>query len=269
MIIPIHNKAAYLEACLQSVLAQHGVNIEVICLDDCSTDGSAHIVRQFAAQNPTIRVYQHDVPHGAAGSRNAGIELARGRFLQFTDADDLLPDNALTNLVRACTQTGAEVARGTLLRLRDGIVDPWPTEGAIQDKVGTLIQLPELWIPWFHFCYLMSADLVKRGGIRYPNLVAGEDPVFMAHVLTRAHSICTITRSTYVYRLTQRSQPQYRTVSDYIQHARSISQIFVDDMAPCWEHYRAFIKPDIELLLSQANLTADERWSLTQELDAL
>ena len=101
VIIPVFNAAPYLRGCLDSVLAQTLNDIEVICIDDGSTDGTGAILAGRAAQDARIVVLtQANAGQGAA--RNRGIELARGEFVYFMDADDELagPD-ALSQLVEA------------------------------------------------------------------------------------------------------------------------------------------------------------------------
>ena len=89
VIIPVYNAAPYLRTCLDSVLGQTLREIEVLCVDDGSTDESAAILAGYAARDPRVRVLtQANAGQGAA--RNRGIELARGEFVYFMDADDEL-----------------------------------------------------------------------------------------------------------------------------------------------------------------------------------
>src|SRR5437870_2283989 len=98
VIVPIYNKAKYLRECLQSVLTQTFGDFEIICVDDASTDGSAEILTDFVDRERRVRVYRNTVNLGPGASRNIGIDKSRGTYLQFTDADDLLPPNALAAL---------------------------------------------------------------------------------------------------------------------------------------------------------------------------
>src|SRR5262245_142734 len=91
VIVPIYNKAKYLEPCLESVLAQERRSIEVICVDDASTDGSAAILSRIAEADPRVTSIINASRRGAAASRNRGLRTARGEWVQFTDADDMLP----------------------------------------------------------------------------------------------------------------------------------------------------------------------------------
>jgi glycosyltransferase involved in cell wall biosynthesis len=256
VIVPVYNKAKYLGACLDSVLAQNGVVLEVICIDDASTDGSPEILKAFADLNPQIKVLTNATRRGAAYSRNRGIDEASRAWIQFTDADDILPSGALLALCDSAARLDADVVRGVLNTLRNGNVEPWPSAAIEAERAGSLLELPELWIPWFHTCYLISRRLVTRHGARYPDLTAGEDPVFLARVLTVARRICLIPSVTYLYRQDEcRPQPTRRTVEDYLRHAQSIKEIYAGRFKPCWEIYGPFIQNDLRLLLSQVGVS--------------
>ena len=270
VIIPIYNKVKYLDACLESVLSQRDVAIEVICIDDASTDGSADIASQYAKADARLTLAAVDVRRGAARARNLGIERANGRWLQFTDADDLLPKDCLAAMCGAARATGADVVRGNLDRVQQGRISPFPAAVRFGDRSGRLLDLPELWIPWFHTCYLLSSDLLRSRGIRYPDLMAGEDPVFIARVLTSAKQIATVALATYVYRQDETRPPPTRPiVDDYLRHAEMVKAIYTDEFLPCWNAYRALIQDDLRLLADQAGLIGDDRVVVEERISSL
>ena len=89
-IIPVYNAAPYLGACLDSVLRQTLGDIEVICVDDGSTDGSVAILAEYAAKDPRIRTLRQQENSGQGAARNRGLEEAHGDYVLFVDADDEL-----------------------------------------------------------------------------------------------------------------------------------------------------------------------------------
>ena len=99
IIIPVYNAAKYLRPCLDSVLGQTLKDIEIICIDDGSTDESATILEEYACADSRVRVIRQDNA-GQGAARNMGLELACGEYVYFLDADDELVDtNALGFLV--------------------------------------------------------------------------------------------------------------------------------------------------------------------------
>ena len=96
VIVPVHNAEKYLEQCLESILGQTLGDIEVICVNDRSTDGSAVILDSFAEKDPRLSVLQSP-GLGAGGARNIGLRAAKGKYLSFLDADDFFePDMLVT-----------------------------------------------------------------------------------------------------------------------------------------------------------------------------
>ncbi|WP_306319626.1 MULTISPECIES: glycosyltransferase family A protein [unclassified Streptomyces] len=117
IIIPVHNAMPYLTKCLDSVLQQTiGIqHIEVVAVDDGSTDDSGIELDRFAAQHPEVfRVEHQPASGGPAAPRNRGLELAKGRFVFFLDADDFLGPEALQRLLDAASRNGSDVVLGKM-----------------------------------------------------------------------------------------------------------------------------------------------------------
>ena len=116
VVVPIYNVEAYLEECLDSLLRQTVPDLEVVLVDDGSTDGSADIARAYVDRDPRLRlVTQPNAGLGAA--RNTGTAHATGEFLAYLDSDDLLPHDAYERLLGALEQTGSDFATGNVERL--------------------------------------------------------------------------------------------------------------------------------------------------------
>ena len=91
VIVPVYNAAKYLADTLGSIQSQTIKDIEILCIDDGSTDHSAEIIQEKQAQDPRIK-YEYQPNQGAGAARNRGIENARGEFIAFMDADDSYPN---------------------------------------------------------------------------------------------------------------------------------------------------------------------------------
>jgi CDP-glycerol glycerophosphotransferase len=116
VIVPVFNVEAYLADCLDSVLAQTVGDLEVVLVDDGSTDGSAAIAQSYVARDDRFRIVSQ--PNGGLSkARNTGLDAATGDFLAFLDSDDLLPPNAYELLLGALEQTGSDFATGNVHRL--------------------------------------------------------------------------------------------------------------------------------------------------------
>jgi glycosyltransferase involved in cell wall biosynthesis len=98
VIIPVYNVEKYLADCIQSVQKQTLRELEMICVEDCSTDGSAAVLTECAKTDERIKILQNQQNMGLSCVRNRGMEAARGKYLMFLDSDDLLTENALKEL---------------------------------------------------------------------------------------------------------------------------------------------------------------------------
>ena len=109
VIIPCFNYARFLPTSAFSALSQTGVEVDVVIVDDASTDGALDVARRLAAEHPAVRVLAHETNQGPAATFNDGLELASGEFLVRLDADDMLTPGALaraTALARAYPSVG-------------------------------------------------------------------------------------------------------------------------------------------------------------------
>jgi len=110
VIIPVYNLENYISFCLNSVSKQTYKNIEVLCIDDGSTDNSANIISEFCKIDSRFILIQK--PNGGVSSaRNLGIETAKEKFVAFIDGDDYIAENFLERLHSIITEHSADIAR--------------------------------------------------------------------------------------------------------------------------------------------------------------
>ena len=101
VVIPVYNVEKYLGECLDSVLRQTLNEIEIICVDDGSTDGSAAILQKYAAADPRIRLISQ-ANAGLSAARNAGMDAATGKYIYFLDSDDYISADAMEKCFSIC-----------------------------------------------------------------------------------------------------------------------------------------------------------------------
>lgn len=112
IIIPIYNTEKQLADCLQSAMDQSVFEIEIIAVDDASTDDSLEILRSFAQKDPRIKILANEKNLGAAGSRNRGMDASTGRWLAFLDSDDLLDPDFCQVLLAEAEKSDADIIKG-------------------------------------------------------------------------------------------------------------------------------------------------------------
>lgn len=112
VIVPVYNVEKYLPQCADSILSQDYSDLEVIFIDDGSTDASGHICDAYAEKDSRVRVI-HQKNSGAAAAKNAGLRMASGEYLSFVDSDDYLEPNAYGFLIKVLLENGADVVQGS------------------------------------------------------------------------------------------------------------------------------------------------------------
>jgi len=265
IVIPVFNKVRFLEECVQSAIAQRGVGVEVICIDDASTDGSADLLDDLCRGRAGVRLARNAQNLGPGAARNRGISLATGEFVRFLDADDLLPPDSSAVLYESAIRHSADLVRGSLLIFRD------PDRTKVQSLVTTAGERQtrfaddsSLWIPWWHTSYLISLRLLRRHRLRYPELRRGEDPVFMASVLLKAESISLVEEVVYNYRKYPKSTgsgaASFEDVLATLEHAEMVKSLYCAENPDFWfRGYGPYLRADVQQLLDKSRLQPEQR----------
>lgn len=179
VLIPCHNAGAYLAATLDSVMIQAGVAWEVILIDDGSTDDSAAIASRYADH---VRVVAGP-RRGASAARNLATSLARGKYFQYLDADDLLAPGALAARTARLEATGADVALSEWQRLVPdpaGVFQPGPIVTPVADQLRPDAELAVflgLWAPPAALLY--RREIVSAIGLWREDLPVIQDARFL------------------------------------------------------------------------------------------
>lgn len=112
VIIPVHNAAPYLGACLDSVLNQSLTDLEVICVDDASTDDSVSIAKKYCQRDPRVLLIQNPMVMYAGPCRNVGLLASQGEYVHFLDSDDLVEKDAYEIWYRLAKEADADLVKG-------------------------------------------------------------------------------------------------------------------------------------------------------------
>lgn len=178
LVVPVFNAGKYLTECLESIASQTVTDYEVIVVDDGSTDDSIDIATHFCESDPRFILLKS--PHGGVSkARNTGIDISRGKYLGFVDADDCLHPEALESLLRVLDTTGAQVCIGKFERATRFRPKKCPPASPLVMDYTTamkkaLYQSLILNSPWGMLMEreLLGSDVRFREGIRYEDLDA-------------------------------------------------------------------------------------------------
>lgn len=183
VIIPVFNTEQYLDRCLDSVLGQDLEDLEVICVDDVSTDGSAALIQRRARKDRRLRYIRQEVNAGPGQARNRGIDTATGRYVYFLDSDDWIEPDLLSRMLQMADETGRDVIiNSSFVKEYDGIdKKEYGTRFGFLEEApraydtATVLLLfpPVLWARLYRRSYLADNN------IRFPDLRGGgEDNYF-------------------------------------------------------------------------------------------
>lgn len=208
VIVPIYNKEEWLAGCIESICKQTIGSVEIICVDDGSSDSSLESILELQKTNPQIIVIEQ-TNSGAAIARNNAMAQASGTYLAFLDADDFYPaENVLKRLCDTADATGQLVCGGTLaLFYEDKKGMPKPKKGAEIDQnyVFTAEEVLDYRAHQYDYGfvrYVYNRAFIEKAGIRFPDYAWFEDPVFLVQALSTAGSFATIPDEVYAYRQT-------------------------------------------------------------------
>lgn len=203
VIVPVYNAERYLEECVSSILAQTYSEIEVVLVDDGSTDRSPEICDIFGANDARVKVI-HQENRGLSGARNRGIEECTGSFLTFVDADDLIDAHFLEILHRLLTEQKCEIAIGSFQLYYGGERNTLAEGSEQRYSRRDSLQMLNGWRDRKVTSFITAwGKLYRRelwNGIRFPLGVWHEDEFAAHHILNRVTAVIWTERELYYYR---------------------------------------------------------------------
>lgn len=208
IIIPFYNREAYLKECLDSIILSGCEDIELILIDDASTDSGADICRRYAESYPFIKIIKHDKQAGPSASRNDGIKCAKGRYLYFVDSDDFIVTEELRNILEILKNDQSidillldyqQILNGHALSVKNP-----PGEAVEGLQAMKKVLENKYWntqLPAQAWRYFVRRDLVIENGITFPELFYGEDSIFSMKVFQKADNAYYYPVVFYNYRI--------------------------------------------------------------------
>lgn len=212
VVIPVYNVKKYLDECMESVVNQSYRNLEIIIVDDGSTDGSGEACDEWGRKDSRIKVI-HRENGGLSVARNTGIEASTGEFIAFIDSDDYFEQNAIEVLYNCATSLNADLTVGQGLRVDEN--GNRIKEGQYADKYEPkdeekILSEEEFWRCFSNNLYFVVAwsKLYRRelfDGVRFPEGKINEDYAIARHIVQKAKVISSTGKRIYKYRIRQGS----------------------------------------------------------------
>ncbi|MFJ8980014.1 glycosyltransferase family 2 protein [Streptomyces sp. NPDC102282] len=253
VIIGAYEAMPYLIRCLESVEAQTlpADRIEIVAVDDGSTDGTGEYLEEFAARTAIeMRVVRQENSGGPSGPRNVGLGLARGRYVFFLDADDYFGDEALERMVAMGDRAGTDVVLGKVVGVN---------RGAAKSMWKETLERADLYSSNIKFTLsaqkLFRRELLERLGMRFDEeLRTGEDALFTMEAYLRGNGVSVVADYTCYY-LVGRDDGKHVTKSgSYLlrfDSARALMGLIARHVPPGPQRDILMVRPFVITLLPQ------------------
>ena len=205
VIVPVYNVASYVSACLQSLCSQSLTDLEIICVDDASTDASLSILEEWKERDPRIKVVRAPSNGGLSRTRNLAMKHAEGEFLLLVDSDDWVEPDALREMYEAARACSADrVVCGYRYFYED---EPEKKDFFLPENVG---EPGAGWIPCTPSTIgkvhhgangmMVRRSVVEQCGTQFPEGLLCEDIYFHYLTFPFCGRACVVRKPLYVYR---------------------------------------------------------------------
>lgn len=206
VIIPVYNTEEYLRECLDSVVNQTLKEIEIICVDDGSTDSSLEILKEYAQKDNRFTIVTQE-NMGSGTARNCGLNVASGFFVAFMDGDDRYPKTTtLETLNLKAFENNVFIAGGSVIKFNSetGNIDPNSYEPEYTFKKEDKIYYDDYQFDYGYWRFIYNRKFLIDNDILFPNLLRQQDPPFFIKAMSLAEKFYAIPEPTYAYRVSHK-----------------------------------------------------------------
>lgn len=215
-IVPFYGVEKYIEECIRSLYDQDisMEEYEVICVDDCSPDGSRAIVERLQREYPTLRLLTHTENKRQGGARNTGMREAKGKYVWFVDSDDYIEANCLNAFLSAMDRDNLDILQFDYKRISKGVIHVHDKEvGIIRGEEYLFDDKGDKWIekvngPWLQ---IFRRDFLEQNQIIFAEHFQYEDTDYMLKAFLRAERVRYVKQIGYHYRLNEESTTKSKT----------------------------------------------------------
>ena len=214
VIVPVFNSEKYLSKCLDSILNQDYPNIEVICIDDSSTDNSKKILEDYSIKEKKIKIIAHTKNRGPSAARNSGLDLARGKYILFVDGDDCISRELLYITVSCAEKNNLDEVSFDYKTFREDeepegqesrILTDGYTENVISGIDYFVSREKENRPGRTAWAWLYLRSFIEINGLRFYEGILHEDLLFYYNTIIKAKRVVHIEEDLYYYRTSEDS----------------------------------------------------------------
>lgn len=262
VIIAAYNAEEFIEETLDSVLHQMMDEYEVIVIDDGSTDRTAEILDQYKKQYNNIHIIKQE-NEGPSAARNAGLAIAKGEYLYFLDADDVLELDSLSSLYRCAVNRNADLVIAKYDMFDQSRIYPVHSIDTLVKEKKIQKYNQKIWWSFALWNKLFRRDIVERNSIKFPSVSYSEDGVFVMQYIYCSKRITGLDKVVIHYRRlfdlnasSVTASVSQSKISDYIEAHQLIYQLAIKSLLKDYPGYSDIteleaVKQDVHLYLEE------------------
>lgn len=260
IIVPVYNAENFLTACLESLIGQTMKELEIICVNDGSTDESLEILKEYHKKDARLKVISNSCNMGQPTSRNKAIKTARGKYIQFVDADDFIEKETVKDLFELAEEKNADMCyMGMQIHMEDGL-DVKAVSTGISGQYPDIYdgkELLQIFTENHEFFYytwsvFYRSSFLRENKLLYRELVCGQGGNFIPRCLCKAKRVIVCNKGYYHYRVhnasithTEKAQKEllYGKIMRYTDMLQNFAQDEKSSELECFldETYRKLI----------------------------
>lgn len=269
VIIPIFNKEDYLHQAIDSLRNQTIKELEIICVDDGSTDTSLEILKKYEAIDSRIRIISRE-NKGVGISRNDGIAAAKGEFIAFLDPDDYIPENDIyEELYSKAKKNNVLIAGGSLghkLPDKENLIASNGKYSKHKFEKEGVIRFRDYQWDYGFYRFIYNRKLIIDNKIIFPPYVRFQDPIFMLKAMVKAETFYAIPRFTYAFRREHKvmtwNQTKIRDLFAGLKDVWDVACRYKLDTLK--QHIREHTEDHFKMV---KDMLGPEQWKLINEID--
>ena len=196
VIVPCCNSEKFIKKCLHSIMRQSYENLEIICIDDASTDNTVKIIHSLQEVDPRIRLLVNEQNQGISLVRNRGMAEAAGKYIGFIDADDFVDPDFYGRLLQAAHKTGAEIITTATSAEWPNKKKIWSGKPGVYQKFADKLMAIRIGTCWNK---LYLTDFLRRNELSFPPGLLSEDNLFIIKCLALCTKLGVIDSTRYHY----------------------------------------------------------------------
>lgn len=253
IIVPVYNVSIFLPKCLNSLIKQTLQEIEIICIDDCSTDNSVAIINEFMAKDSRIKLIKHSINQRQGMARNNGIKQANGEYIWFVDSDDYLNnDKALEEVWQIAKKHNPDLIDTDIDFILNGI-SKGESNALMRDFSGLnvadtkIAYLYQNWFTYYPCIAIFKREFLVTNSLVFPTNVLHEDIVIIFWKML-AKSIYVVPKAYYAYNMRSGSSSTSIKIfihKDLIVSLSAIKELMRDnnlyDLKPYFLHHVIYL----------------------------